>query len=320
MNNKAFEKNFYLVILFFLLINININFAQAPTKQQSEKKPASSIKERPSQVGNSTTDRSSDAKYKPKVIDNEEIIKAIAQDMTSQTEKISNIIFILSIIIGVIVISIPFLTWYFDRKQSQEINRSLEFHRSRIEFLERDVQRTIEGIESRLENQLLNELKEKMDINLRNQSREMKEQFNNYQSLLFERLDFNIEPMDERLLKAEIVRFSIWNLLLPRINRAIQGKKWMKYIEVWNNYHTLNLALAQVLSSRIEDICTGLGKFLDLNPQGIVPPSLWNLILLLKEQNRLEDLRALNMVQRLGKEMGRSLDEKSTEFDDSEEV
>ena len=272
MNNKVFKKTFCLVILFFLLINVNI--AQAPTNQQSEKKPASTIKESPSQVGNSTTDRSSDAKDKPKVIDNEEIIKAIAQDMTSQTDKISNIIFILSIIIGVIVISIPFLTWYFDRKQSQDINRSLEFHRSRIEFLERDVQRTIEGVESRLENQLLTELKEKMDINLRNQSREMKEQFNNYQSLLFERLDINIEPMDERLLKAEIVRFSIWNLLLPKINRAIQGENWRQYIEVWNNYHTLNLALAQVLSNRVEDICTGLGKFLDLVPQGIVPQSL----------------------------------------------
>lgn len=62
---------------------------------------------------------------------------------------------------------------------------------------------------------------------------------------------------------------------------------------------------------------TGSGN---LFPQGIVPPSLWNLILLLKEQNRLKDLKVLNMAQRLGKEMGRSLDEKSTEFDDSEDM
>lgn len=59
---------------------------------------------------------------------------------------------------------------------------------------------------------------------------------------------------------------------------------------------------------------------LDLTPQGIVPQSLWNLILLLNEQNRLKDLRIVNILQRLGKKMGRRLDEKSTELDEDETV
>jgi len=205
------------------------------------------------------------------------------KEISSQNQRISR----LTIVLGLIVVFACTIIILLERKHSKEIKKSFELH----------------------ERQLQKDLKNKMDRDLRIQEQEQEEQFASYKRLLSGKSDLAIESVDERILKAEIVKNSIWTLISPQIIRAYAKEDWQEYLKGWNNYHKLNQALGQVMSEETEEIWTGLGVFLNMQTEGLVPHFLWELVLLLRKHDQPTDKNDQNRPHKMSFAMGGRLDE-----------
>lgn len=210
----------------------------------------------------------------------EELYTELLKQMGNHTDRVNTTIMILSAIVLLVSISAPMLILYMDRKTKRESKE----------------------MEERLASKFQNEIMQRILSQLR-------DQIKNYESILIEHLDYEVDPIEKRIMKEEKLRSDIWGLLFFRLSKALEEKNWNEYLKGWADFHKLQVALSQLLSKDPTDICTGLGTFINLYRDGLVPDSLWDLILLLKKQNRIKGLTTRHIVEKLGKALGRSLDE-----------
>jgi Mg2+ and Co2+ transporter CorA len=215
-----------------------------------------------------------------KEISKEELVAELLKQMGTYTDRVNITIMILSAIVFLVSISAPIIIWLMERK----------------------TRRDSKEMEERLQSKFQNEIMQRIISQLQ-------DQIKNYEAILIEHLDYEVDPIEKRLMKEEKVRSDIWGLLFSRMSEALEKNKPAEYLKGWADFHKLQIALSQLLSKDPTDICTGLGTFISLHEEGLVPVSLWDLILLLKEQNRIKGLTTRPIVEKLGSYMKRNLSE-----------
>jgi len=191
--------------------------------------------------------------------------KEMVGELVVQNRRISTI----AIILAFIMVLFAVIIIYLERKHAKIIKKSNHL----FEKIARE--------------QFREESKPSIPFNTEDMEKEMEDQLVMYKDLLSGKINLEASPIEERLLKAEILRNSIWTLISPQIIRAFAKENWQEYLKAWNNYHKLNLALGQVLSQEDEDMWTGMGSFLEMQSEGLIPQSIWEMVVSLKNQNTL---------------------------------
>lgn len=268
-----------IIILWFFLFFIStiLLYTQATSSvgQKSgnnDKKPAIKVQE-------SSLKNSVDKEFFP------ELLQVVMKQVDHLTTMITIILLIFSILISLLV---GFFEWH-------AVKENKEFQKK--------IRDSLKEMEERVATKFQNEIMQRIISQLR-------DQIKSHEYILMEHLDIEVDPIEKRIMKAEKVRSDIWDLLVVRLIEALEKQNWNEYMKGWVDFHKLQVALSQILSKDATDICTGLGTFINLHQEGLAPSSLWDLILLLKKQNRIQGLTIMPLLEKLGKAMGRSLDEK----------
>ncbi|HLP49180.1 MAG TPA: hypothetical protein VK186_16565 [Candidatus Deferrimicrobium sp.] len=207
---------------------------------------------------------------------------------SNNTDKIITLI---TFVILSLSVFLPILIWFLEWRTIKE---------------NRDFQKKINlNLKEMKEMLFPNLIKDEVSKHEKSFETTLKTQIKNYERILIGRMEYEVEPIEYRFMKAERFRSDIWDRLIPELNKALEKQNWSDYLKGWTDFHKLQEALSQILSKNPNDICNGLGTFESLYPTGIVPDSLWVLICLLKKQNRMDNLRVIEIGQRLAKKMGK---------------
>ncbi|MCX6579929.1 MAG: hypothetical protein NT166_07060 [Candidatus Aminicenantes bacterium] len=225
----------------------------------------------------------------------EDLSIELFRQMSNNTDKIITLI---TIVIASMSIVLPLLIWFLEWRTIKE-NRDFQ---NKIDL-------NLKEMSERLELRFPILIKNEVSMYERNFETQLKEQIKNYERILIGRMEYEVEPIEYRFMKAERFRSDIWDRLIPELNKALEKQNWSDYLKGWTDFHKLQEALSQILSKNPNDICNGLGTFESLYRTGIVPESLWDIICLLKKQNRMDNLRVIEIGQRLAKKMERKWDD-----------
>lgn len=223
---------------------------------------------------------------------NEELIKKLSTLLSDRFGKTQLLISIMAIFISFFSIFWPLMMHLQDKKRWESFNELFKEKR--------------EQLSTEKENQFLNDLLKR--------DKEISESIHEKLNRRFQIIDCRIksqinnlaEPLEKRLLQIEYVKKDFWNFFSSQLSAAGVEADMQKEVAIWTRFFKVQLALAQINSSKVEDIFTGLGTFLGEIETGAlqVTKSFWELIEVLKSQRRLEDPRTISLAEKIGESMG----------------
>ena len=298
MSDKSKIKNRLIIVLVLIIILVGLAFlhfllsANFPKNGQNNEKVN---REKPTIIHNSNGEN--------------RLLKDIVNQVGNHADNIDRTIAILSHIILIITLLIALTIGYLEwtsKRDYKDFTKEIKDENSRFQ---KNIQGQIDEIEERIVLKATTDIFQRVRLHADSFERTMNERANNFLYRLSERLELEAAPIEKRLMKAERLRNDIWDLLFKKLRKALKGGNWDEYLEGWNDFHKLNEALSQILSKEPDDICSGLGTFISLYPDKLVPDSLWDFVLLLKKQNRLNE-KVTSIAKKLGDVMERRLDEK----------
>jgi len=270
------KKRFSCFILLLCVVLVGIGLGQQPANS-TDQVPA---KANPAAVSPSTGVAQASPDTTPTNNDRV-LLDKLLDDYPQHIDKIYHLLTILSIVVAAIMVFVMVYVIIFSIRQQNEINEKI------------------------------NSIKSEMEINFTRDIRERIQQtlMENLLDSFQQQIEFRIAFIDKRLFLVEYARISIWDQLVPLLIQAAIANNWGEYHRIWGKYFKMNLALSQIISTKPIDAWNGLASFISLFDRRINQTALWELVLLLKKQNRLRDPRVFNMAVKLGDALGRRLDE-----------
>ncbi len=211
-------------------------------------------------------------------------------------------------------------------KQANEFNKNAKDLKQELKEDSKDLKKELKADQQASNDKVDKKIKEfdktineKVDFLL---NRTIASKFNKAEIDAGDRIDRYLEKdfskaLDDRYLKMEYVYNQFWNARTPLLKKALSennGKQVSKnngeqVIDIWDRLFKTNLALRELLSGNDRDVFDGLGildNIIKNDIDAIFPKDpLWELILLLKEQNRLSPDN-YNIAKELGRKIGKS--------------
>ena len=185
------------------------------------------------------------------------------------------------------------------RSWEDRIETRSQLHEERIREDGRRLEERLKSVRQEVGDQVNLVIGKKLEKKLNELSRQAQDRI-----VAYLEEDFT-EPLERRYLSTEYVRNGIWVQVSSRMNDAIARNDHVEVTQLWNRFFKGQVALRQLLSAEEKDVFTGLCSLRVFARQGFVPKdSLWKLVILLKEQGRL-NWENVDMARRLGRDIGR---------------
>ena len=226
----------------------------------------------------------------------------------------------LSITIGIITVFVGGVLIFFERKRdnyekyklevSEKLKKFEEDNREKLKELEENNKDSLKSHINKIDDEISQKLKERLVRKFDMKIEELEEDHEIYRQSLLKKIENAVHPIEMRHNAADTVRWQAWYKFHPPLSKALREEKWDDFLSIWSKLQEFQFILASLLSPKQKIISDGLGNFVSEKfSNDMIPDELWNLILILNDQERFKKPYVSLLLEKLGEKLGRTLDE-----------
>jgi len=241
------------------------------------------------------------------------VTKKVQKDKESLFNHVKNIdttILLLSIIITLvtafILIGTPFFVYYLEQKRDKDNKEKMEWFEQNTKDIGKKsdiVNQRVENIYSEIGKQfsLGDTLSRHMENLFKNKMEIFEIDYKSYKELLVNSLDDSIKPIEERKISAENIRYEIFQNLKIDFEKYMETNNNSGMKTIITFFFEFNYTIESILSDANSIKYDGLARLVEKVNKDQMPDNMWELIKLLKKQNRLNDIQVIPMLKRAAK-------------------
>lgn len=295
MNKYLKSKNLCLFCIFFIILMCLLVYSQQGNTEL-DKASADTTEVQTSADQNNCPHDNSEEKFH-------------LENINFYLRSVAIIVAILSIGITIFTIFFSGFEFIFERKRDKYEKYKLDVS-EKLEKLEKENEKLIESHINKIDDEISQKLKERLVRKFDMKIEELEEDHEIYRQSLLKKIENAVHPIEMRHNAADTVRWQAWYKFHPPLSKALREEKWDDFLSIWSKLQEFQFILASLLSPKQKIISDGLGNFVSEKfSNDMIPDELWNLILILNDQERFKKPYVSLLLEKLGEKLGRTLDE-----------
>ena len=295
MNKYLKSKNLCLFCIFFIILMCLLVYSQQGNAEL-DKASADTTEVQTSADQNNCPHDNSEEKFH-------------LENINFYLRSVAIIVAILSIGITIFTIFFSGFEFIFERKRDKYEKYKLDVS-EKLEKLEKENEKLIESHINKIDDEISQKLKERLVRKFDMKIEELEEDHEIYRQSLLKKIENAVHPIEMRHNAADTVRWQAWYKFHPPLSKALREEKWDDFLSIWSKLQEFQFILASLLSPKQKIISDGLGNFVSEKfSNDMIPDELWNLILILNDQERFKKPYVSLLLEKLGEKLGRTLDE-----------